>query len=199
MCLFVTEFVHRDKCSVIFILHPVAAGKVPHSLLCQLLWYNQWRVSNQPGLQGNWPLPPGDTKSHRIACSTILILSWKAIRISLRTWDHARSAGERTHQNMPNVFICSFKAAEANTDPQEPLASPHIAGCDRRLSQLQCLATVHQHLDRFLHINLQNFFIISVHEESKCRYAYFVIYIYRDNICSLGLCRLGKIKPCAYL
>lgn len=31
---------------------------------------------------------------------------------------------------MPNIFICSFEAAEANADPHEPPAAPHAARYD---------------------------------------------------------------------
>lgn len=47
-----------------------------------------------------------------------------------------------THQNMPNIFIGPFKAAEANTDSQKPLATPHVAGCDSRLPHRHRLAIV---------------------------------------------------------
>lgn len=63
-----------------------------------------------------------------------------------------------THQNMPNVFICSFKAAEANADSQEPVAAPHAAGRDRRLTHAQSLAAVQQHLDGPLHVGPQQLF-----------------------------------------
>lgn len=43
---------------------------------------------------------------------------------------------------MPNVFIGSFKAAEANADPHQPLAAPQAAGHDGRLPDGQRLAAV---------------------------------------------------------
>lgn len=59
---------------------------------------------------------------------------------------------------MPNVFVCSFKAAEANADPYEPLAAPHAAGHDGGLSDCERLAAVQQHLDGSFHIHVQQLF-----------------------------------------
>lgn len=60
-----------------------------------------------------------------------------------------------THQHMPDVLIGSFEAAEADADTQKALASPHVARGDGGLPQLQCLAAIHQHLHRLLHVSLQ--------------------------------------------
>lgn len=56
---------------------------------------------------------------------------------------------------MPHVLVGSLEAAEADADPQEPLTAPHVAGCDRGLTQLQSLTAVHQHLHWLLHVGLQ--------------------------------------------
>lgn len=56
---------------------------------------------------------------------------------------------------MPNIFIGSFKAAEANADPQEPLAAPHAAGRDSRVPHQHCLAVVQLHPNGPLHVHLQ--------------------------------------------
>lgn len=63
-----------------------------------------------------------------------------------------------TYQHMPNIFIGPFKAAEPNTDSQKSLATPHVAGCDSRLPHCHRLATVQQHLDGPLHVDLQQLF-----------------------------------------
>lgn len=71
---------------------------------------------------------------------------------------------------MPNVFIDSFKAAEANANPYEPLAAPHVAGYDGRLPHRQRLAAVQQHLDRPLRVDPQYLFqgvVVSVLPESE--------------------------------
>lgn len=47
-----------------------------------------------------------------------------------------------THQNMPDIFIDSLKAAEANADPEQPLAAPHVARYDGGLPHCQSLAAV---------------------------------------------------------
>lgn len=59
---------------------------------------------------------------------------------------------------MPNIFICSVKAAEADADPDEPLAAPHAAGHDARLPDSQRLAVVQQHLDGSFHVRVQQLF-----------------------------------------
>ena len=47
-----------------------------------------------------------------------------------------------THQDVPNILIGSFKAAEADAEPQQSWAAPHGAGCDGGLSHCQHLAAV---------------------------------------------------------
>lgn len=59
---------------------------------------------------------------------------------------------------MPNIFIGSLEAAEANADSQKPLAAPHVAGRDSRLPHCQRLAAIQQHLDGLLHVHLQQLF-----------------------------------------
>lgn len=44
-----------------------------------------------------------------------------------------------TNQHMPDVLISSFKAAEADGDAEQPLASPQVAGSDCGFPQLKCL------------------------------------------------------------
>ena len=56
---------------------------------------------------------------------------------------------------MPNILVCALKTAEANGDPEQALSSPHGAGCDGGLPELQGLGGVNQHLDRLLHAGLQ--------------------------------------------
>lgn len=65
---------------------------------------------------------------------------------------------KQPHQDMPNIFIGSLEAAEANADSQKPLAAPHVAGRDRRLPHCQRLAAIQQHLDGLLHVHLQQLF-----------------------------------------
>ena len=59
---------------------------------------------------------------------------------------------------MPHVLVGPVEAAEADADPQEALAAPQAAGGHRGLSQLQCLAAVHQHLNGTLHVHLEQVF-----------------------------------------
>lgn len=62
---------------------------------------------------------------------------------------------QHTHQDVPNIFIGSLKVAEANADPDEPLAAPHVAGCDGGFPHCQRLAAVQQHLYGPLQVHLQ--------------------------------------------
>lgn len=73
-----------------------------------------------------------------------------------------RTAQDPTHQDVPNVLIGSFEAAEADADPQEALAPPHVAGRHRDLPHVQRLAAVHLHLDGPLHVQLQQLFEVVV-------------------------------------
>lgn len=59
---------------------------------------------------------------------------------------------------MPNIFIDFLEAAEADADPNEPLAPPHAAGCDGGLPHCQGPAAVQQHLDGPLHVHSQHLF-----------------------------------------
>lgn len=59
---------------------------------------------------------------------------------------------------MPNVFIGSLEAAEADADSQQALAAPRGAGHDGGLPHRQRLAAVQQHLDGPLHVHFQQLF-----------------------------------------
>lgn len=59
------------------------------------------------------------------------------------------------HQDMPDVLIGSFEAAEADADPQKPLAPPRVARRDGGLPHGLRLAVVQQHLDGQLHVGFQ--------------------------------------------
>lgn len=59
---------------------------------------------------------------------------------------------------MPNILIGSFKAAEANAEPQKALAAPRVAGRDGCLPDSLRPAVVQQHLDRPLHVHSQQLF-----------------------------------------
>lgn len=60
-----------------------------------------------------------------------------------------------THQNVPNIFIRFFKAAEAHADPYEPAAAPQAAGHHGGLPDAQRLAAVQQHLHGLFHVPVQ--------------------------------------------
>ena len=56
---------------------------------------------------------------------------------------------------MPDILIGSLKAAEANGDAQQTLASPHVTRGNGGLPQLQGLGGVDQHPDWLLNAGLQ--------------------------------------------
>jgi hypothetical protein len=60
-----------------------------------------------------------------------------------------------TYQHMPNVFVGPVKAAETNANPQQALAAPQVARCDRGLPQLQGFAAVDEHFYRLLNVGFQ--------------------------------------------
>lgn len=69
-----------------------------------------------------------------------------------------KMSGEQNYQDMPDIFICSLEAAEADTSSQQALSTPHIAGDHLQSSDLHGLGAVHLHPDWFLHIGLQQIF-----------------------------------------
>lgn len=60
-----------------------------------------------------------------------------------------------TYQHVPNIFVGPIETAEPDANPQQALAAPQVAGCDRGLPQLQGFAAVDEHLHRLLHVGFQ--------------------------------------------
>lgn len=63
-----------------------------------------------------------------------------------------------TYQDMPNILIGSFKAAEADTSAQQTLTTPHVTGYHLQLPHPLGFRVVHFKFDRFLHICFQEVF-----------------------------------------
>lgn len=76
--------------------------------------------------------------------------------IAVRSQPRQCCGGIRFHfQHVPNIFVGPIEAAEPDANPQQALAAPQVAGCDRGLPQLQGFAAVDEHLHRLLHIGFQ--------------------------------------------
>lgn len=60
-----------------------------------------------------------------------------------------------TYQDMPHILIGSFKAAEADTSPQQTLTAPHVTGCHLQLPHTLGFGVIHFKFDCFFHICLQ--------------------------------------------
>lgn len=58
-------------------------------------------------------------------------------------------------QDVPDVLVGTLKAAEADTDAKQALATPQVAGSDGNIAHLQRLAAEHGHSYRLLHVGLQ--------------------------------------------
>lgn len=76
--------------------------------------------------------------------------------IAVRSQPCQCCGGIRFHfQHVPNIFVGPIEAAEPDANPQQALAAPQVAGCDRGLPQLQGFAAVDEHLHRLLHVGFQ--------------------------------------------
>lgn len=62
---------------------------------------------------------------------------------------------EAAHQDVPDIFIGSLVAAEANTGTQQALPSPQVTGHHLQLMNSHGFSAVHLHLHCFLHVCLQ--------------------------------------------
>lgn len=56
---------------------------------------------------------------------------------------------------MPNILVGALKRTEANTDTEQPLATPRITGRDGDLSDVLCFAGIHCHLNLLVHVGLE--------------------------------------------
>lgn len=61
---------------------------------------------------------------------------------------------EETHQNMPDVLVCSLVAAEAHAGSEQALSAPQVAGHHKQVTHLHAFDAVHLHFHQVANVDL---------------------------------------------